>query len=59
VRDAFALSPATATISPLRFDFVNPVLALWRLIDRRSKLGFDKAKPINDAMHAPGFSRRS
>jgi hypothetical protein len=23
------------------FDFVNPVLALWRLIDRRTKLGFD------------------
>ena len=28
---------------PIVFDFVNPVLALWRLIDRGSKLGRDKA----------------
>ena len=24
------------------FDFVNPVLALWRLIDRGRKLGLDE-----------------
>jgi hypothetical protein len=33
------------------FDFVNPVLAFGRLIDRGSKLGLDKAKPISDAEH--------
>jgi hypothetical protein len=27
-------------------DFVNPVLALWRLIDRRSKLGLN-AEPAS------------
>jgi hypothetical protein len=26
------------------FEFVNPVIPLWRLIDRRSKLGFDEPK---------------
>jgi hypothetical protein len=26
------------------FDFVNPVLALWRLIDRGSKLWFDESE---------------
>ena len=36
----------------IMFDFVNPVLAFGRLIDRRSKLRLDKAKPINDAEHA-------
>ena len=33
------------------FDFMNPVLALWRLIDRGSKLGRDKGKERN-AEHA-------
>ena len=27
------------------FEFVNPVLALWRLIDRGSKLGFYELEP--------------
>ena len=27
------------------FDFVNPVLPLWRLIDRGSKLWLDKPEP--------------
>ena len=27
------------------FDFVNPVLALWRLIDQRRKLWLDKPEP--------------
>ena len=27
------------------FDFVNPVLALWRLIDRGSKLWLDEPEP--------------
>ena len=34
------------------FDFVNPMLAFGRFLDRRSTLRLDKAKPINDAGHA-------
>jgi hypothetical protein len=36
------------------FDFVNPVLALWRMIDRGSKLGRDKAKTRNRYVSLPG-----
>jgi hypothetical protein len=32
-------------------DFVNPVLAIWRLIDRRSKLGFDEPETVVCAKH--------
>ena len=30
---------------PIVFDFVNPVLPLWRLIDRGSKLWLDESEP--------------
>ena len=33
------------------FDFVNPVLALWRLIDRGSKLGLEESEPSAYAKH--------
>ena len=33
------------------FNFVNPVLALWRLIDRGSKLRLDKPEPCHYAEH--------
>jgi hypothetical protein len=33
------------------FDFMNPVLALWRSIDRRSKLGFDEPEATGYAKH--------
>ena len=33
------------------FDFVNPVLALWRLIDQGRKLGLDESKPDGYAKH--------
>ena len=33
------------------FDFMNPVLALWRLIDRRSKLWLDKSQAGGNAGH--------
>jgi hypothetical protein len=33
------------------FDFVNPVLALWRLIDRGSKLWFDEPETGVYAKH--------
>ena len=33
------------------FDFVNPMLALWRLIDRGSKLGLDEPEPCRYAKH--------
>jgi hypothetical protein len=33
------------------FDFMNPVLPLWRLIDRGSKLRLDEPKSGSDAEH--------
>ena len=33
------------------FDFMNPVLAFWRLIDRGSKLRLDEPEPGSDAEH--------
>ena len=33
------------------FDFVNPVLPFWRLIDRGSKLWLDEPEPGSDAEH--------
>ena len=33
------------------FDFVNPVLALWWLIDQGSKLGLDEPEPCRYAKH--------
>jgi hypothetical protein len=33
------------------FDFMNPVLALWRLIDRGSKLWLDEPEARNYAKH--------
>ena len=33
------------------FDFVNSVLPLWRLIDRRSKLGLDEPEVGSYAKH--------
>ena len=33
------------------FDFVNPVLPLWRLIDRGRKLRFDESEAGGDAKH--------
>jgi hypothetical protein len=39
------------------FDFVKPVLALWRLIDRGSELRRDKAV-VGYAGHALLFSKR-
>jgi hypothetical protein len=38
------------------FDFVNPVLALWRLIDRRSKLWLDEPEPTRCAKHGAALS---
>jgi hypothetical protein len=32
------------------FDFVNPLLSLWRLIDRGSELGTDKAENAGHAI---------
>jgi hypothetical protein len=37
------------------FDFMNPVLALWRLIDRGRKLRFDESKSgVKYAEHGGG-----
>ena len=33
------------------FEFVNPVIPLWRLIDRGSKLGFDEPKACGYGRH--------
>ena len=33
------------------FDFVNPVLAFWRLIDRGSKLGLNEPEPRDYSRH--------
>ena len=33
------------------FEFVNPVIPLWRLIDRGSKLGFDEPKACGYVRH--------
>ena len=33
------------------FDFMNPVLSFWRMIDRGSKLRLDKPEPGSDAEH--------
>jgi hypothetical protein len=38
------------------FDFVNPVLALWRLIGRRSKLWLDEPEPTRCAKHGAALS---
>jgi hypothetical protein len=38
------------------FDFVNPVLALWRLIDKGSKLWLDEPEPIRCAKHGAALS---
>ena len=40
------------------FDFVNPVLALWRLIDRGSKLRLDEPETVvtrNMGLRYPAF----
>ena len=39
------------TAIAILFDFVNPVLALWRLIDRGSELGLDEPELISYAEH--------
>ena len=43
------LAPITVVL-----DFVNPVLALWRLIDRGGKLRLDEAKPRGYVIHRVG-----
>jgi hypothetical protein len=41
-----ALKQYLAAISVI-LNFVNPVLALWRLIDRRRKLGLNEFEPFS------------
>ena len=40
-------------------DFVNPVLPLWRLIDRGSKLRLDESEAGSDAEHWGRVSDRN
>ena len=35
----------------IMFDFMNPVLARWRLIDRRSKLWLNESEAGGNAKH--------
>jgi len=45
-----ALNQHLAAIA-IVFDFVNPMLALWRLIDRGTELGLDEPELISYAEH--------
>ena len=38
-------------LATIVFDFMNPVLPLWRLFDRGSKLWFDEPEPGGYAKH--------
>jgi hypothetical protein len=45
-----ALNPYLRAVA-IVFNFVNPVLALWRLIDRGSKLRLNEPEPCRYARH--------
>jgi hypothetical protein len=56
-----ALNHCLRTIA-IVFDFVNPVLPFWRLIDRGSKLWLDEPEPTRYAkrgLRYPAFSSGS
>src|SRR5262245_18632500 len=47
------------TAKAVIFDFVNPLLAFGRLIDRGSQLRLDESEPVNDAGHGPDLASKT